>query len=818
LEELKTQQFYIAPSSHIDIEWKWTYEHAREVGCEVLKNVLSLMKKHEDFTFCLDQVPILEPFWRSLSDEEKAEFKQFIEDGRFEVIGGVWVEPDVNIPCGESFVRQLLYGQRCTKETFGAYSICILNEDTFGQCVQLPQLLKKSGIRYFIFNRGVSETLAKTLPSEFYYQSPDGTKILTHWMREDFYSKAERADFLMKTFQRIKGMAVGKNVLMLEEADMYNPSENLITAAHELNEKLPTKFVVPSQFFAELEESNIELKTITEDFNPPLRRQDLRGCWESRAEQKRLNREAENLILTSEKFATISWLEGGKYPQTTLNSIWKELLFNHFHDIIGGSHIDAVQSRAIDSYSQKIIPGLQKMIENSIAFIEGQIDTQDEQGKPVIVFNQLSWRRTDICELKVRFDPGEAKGLILKDWKGSEIPFQFADKFNYADGTLSSARIIFIAEEVPAIGYKTYYVVPDKSSAERSFPCELKQGSNWIENKWYRIMLDNSGAITSLYDKVCKQDLLDTSSYLGNELVAHSHEGDLEGTLRLKEEVDSSKNYPASIYTEHGPVRLKVKMKGEFKDSTREQEIILYEKLKRIDFRTSLSFHGKNLFVRTRFPLAKTEYDINYETPYAVTTRPSGHYAAQTWVDCSSKSGGYGVSLINRGNPGYWVDDNMNLDLILLWSVDQKGYHAPSALEHGKHSWQYSLYPHSGDWRDADIHEVGWSFNNPLLIGKATRHNGKLPKEGAFFTVSPESFHITTVKKAEDGEYVAIRGYETRGEDIQVVINPFWEIEGAWAINLIEERETALQSSTQRLPFQSRRFEVKTFQLNLKRR
>ena len=813
------KQLYVAPSSHIDMEWKWTYEHAREVSHQILKNVLDLMKKHEDFTFCLGQVPILEPFWRSLTPEEKAEFKQFVADGRFEIVGGMWVDAEVGTPYGESLVRQLLYGQRWTKETFGVYSTCTFNEDTMGQCTQLPQLLKKSGIQYFIFNRGVSDELAKTLPSEFYYQSPDGTKILTHWMREDWYNKAEQANALMSTFQNIGGMAVGESVLMLQERDLYNPTQNLITAVHELDERLPTKFIVPSQFFAELENSDVELKTITEDFNPPLRRQDLRGCWESRTEQKQLNREAENLILTSEKLATISWLEGNEYPQTTINDIWKELLFNHFHDTIGGSHIEAVQSRVLDSYSQKVIPGLQEVIDDSLAFLEARIDTQGEQGKPVVVFNQLSWARSDVCELNLEFGPGDAKGLILKDWRGTEVPFQFISKSNHADGTLSSAGIIFIAEKVPAMGYKTYYVVPDKSGAERLFPNELKHGTDWLENKWYRMTLDASGGINRLYDKVRKQDLLDSSGYSGNELVAHSHAGDLEGMLNLKEEVDRSKNHPATIDIEYGPVRLKVKIRGEFKDSSREQEIILYEELKRIDFRTSLDFHGENLFIRTRFPLAGTDYDINYETPYAVTERPSGHYAAQTWVDCSSKSGGHGVSLINRGNPGYWVDDNMNLDLILLWSVDQKAYHAPTAVEHGKHSWQYSLYPHSGDWRDAGTSEVGWSFNNPLLVRKATEHGGKLPKEGGFFTASPESFHITTVKKAEDGEYVVVRGYETRGKDIQatMMINPSWEIEEAWNINLIEERETALQSGAQKLPFQSRRFEVKTLQLSLKK-
>jgi alpha-mannosidase len=352
---------HVVPNSHIDVEWFWNYEEAIARSTKIFRGVLKLIKKRGDFCFSQDQVAIFQPVLNRLDESDRQCLMDAIRERRFEVLGGMWVQPDSQTVHGEVLVRQALYGLRWFKNELGVDVKCGWNIDVFGQCVQLPQILTKLGFKYFVFARGVPRELSETLPSEFYYQSPDGSKILTHWMPKHYGGR--RSIMLQfatkwnlkfyKTKEEMDGYAsksVTKNMLVPYCTDMWVPDEDVFDNIDLFNKELDGyKFVftTPSRFFENVEKEKENIQTITHDFSLPLRSMDLRGCWDSRPELRKMHRRSELLLLSSEKFASLAMLLGTKYPAEKLQKSWEYLMFNCFHDILGGSHTDDVYLAAM---------------------------------------------------------------------------------------------------------------------------------------------------------------------------------------------------------------------------------------------------------------------------------------------------------------------------------------------------------------------------------------------------------------------------------------------------------------------------------------
>lgn len=220
-----------------------------------------------------------------------------------------------------------------------------------------------------------------------------------------------------------------------------------------------------------------------------------------------------------------------------------------------------------------------------------------------------------------------------------------------------------------------------------------------------------------------------------------------------------------------------------------------------------------------RFPLNLKNPRIFYETPHLVVERPEEHFAAQNWVSCQGKD--YGIALINTGNPGYWVEDK-NLDLVLLWSVNQvrppKSYNAPLAKEIGKHIFKYSLCPYSGSWQENKIVRKGIEANNPLLVTNKKRNDEEiLPFKKSFLKVEPSSFIIITSKLAEDKENWIIRGYESEGKESKVSLIFGFPIKRAWLSDFKEKKEKELQIKENKIFFEVKKFEIATISLGGKR-
>lgn len=828
IEAKEVCKVHIIPHSHIDTEWYWTYGETKKRAIAIIEAVLSRMLKREDFTFAQDQVSILKPTLEYLDKEDREYLLKIIKQQRFEILGGMWVQPDAQIPHGEVLIRNISKGREWFYNNLGVKVEGAWNIDTFGQCPQIPQILNKSGFKYFVFWRGVPGKIGKDLPNIFFWQSPDGSRILTHWMNKSYVSplgelvpesiKLQRTLFdsyrttgenkqvdLNKTIQEIKNWVdellekSPQNITLIPLGnDNFIPQGDVFRAIDLLNEKLKRyefTFSTPSKFFEKIKKEN--LKTFNYDFPLPLRGTDLRGTFEGRCELKKAQREVENALLSAEKFSTINFLLGGKYLLSRIKLAWDDVIFNSFHDIIGGSHTDDVYREAMRRYGRidetgRINETAGLALEDSLSKLANRIKTKK---KTIVIFNAVSWQRDGLYE---------AEGIFgLKDEEGNFIPSQRRGN-----------RTFFLIKDIPSLGYRTYYVGKASLKSETT---ELKAQEDKLENKWFRIQFDKScGGIKGIYDKSMGKELLDTSQYLGNELICQAHDGDLEGMLNLKKDVWGMRDYkcfPPGI--EIGAVFASIRFKGGFKGGEREQTVILYNDLKRIDFETKINLKESGILLKVRFPLFLGDFKIYYETPYAVVERPEGHFAAQNWVGCQRES--YGLALINTGNPGYWIEEN-NLDLVLLWSVNQvrppKSYNAPLAKELGEHIFKYSLYPYQGSWQEAKVVQEGVEVNSPLMgITNQKCQAEPLPSFKSFVKVESDNFILTVLKKAEDGDEVILRGYESQGKDSKVKIYLGFPVKEVWKVNLLEKREERLKLVDNVVSFSSKKFEIVTIRL-----
>jgi alpha-mannosidase len=838
--------FLVMPHSHIDVEWYWTFPTTREWTADILNKAMVLLRRDPDYRFTQDQVVLLKSYWEGLSVEDRAFFKQMVAEGRLAIVGGMYVQPEVSEPSGEALVRQILLGQQWLEKTLGMRARCGWFIDTFGQVPQIPQILRLAGYDAYVFWRDIPRDYPiESLPADFYCESPDGTRILTHWLAGGY-------SFGTGLIRAVVEHSRTENLLVPYGSDVSRPTADSAGMRRDLETRLdnlgiaagPVRVVTAPEYFEALRRVPGSLPVVRLDFNPPQRAQDLRGTYDNRIELKKRNRAAEQALYSAECLAAIASAAGHAFPEVALNELWDKLLFSHFHDTMGGSHSDPVYLGAMERLGA-VLAQTEPM---SAASLRQIVPGTAEGGEWFATFNTLSVQRSEQCRVSVprtgnagihaglgrpehnagkdASAPGEAwKGLRLEDEAGRTVAFRVIDSPD--TGTLPAvAGIEFIAEDIPATGYRVYRLV---RGARRQPSPHRRLGPNYLENERYYLEWNpRTGDLTALRDKRRGREVLTGP---GNVLVfAREKKPNLEGNLHLTGEAMSSSDHAAtSITPEQDDLALRVRCVTCLPDCVLEREIILWDRMERIDFRTTLrDFTGGDVLVKAVFApqLDWGKVERVYETPFAATVRPEGHFAARTWVDCSD--GRCGVALLNRGTPGYWIA-NGKLELVLLRSLanytdyqrSARGKGVPGyehstqtelAREQGTHQFDYALVPHSGSWRSGRLPELGLSYNTPLtcltgLGAAASKGAGR-----SFITCSPD-FLLTAIKRAEDGRGLIVRGYETKGQSHRVTMRLPREVRRVQRTNLLEEPGEALPVSRGRVSFPCRPHEIVTLLL-----
>lgn len=834
------ETFYFIPHTHWEGAVFKTREEYLEMGLPNILLALRLLQRYPEYRFLLDQTCYIRPFLERYPEEEAA-FRRFVAEGRLAIVGGLDVMPDVNMPGGESFVRQVLCGKGYLRRALGVDPAISWQLDTFGHHSQMPQLLRLAGYKSFWFFRGVSSW---EVPSEFIWEGLDGSRIPAYWLPQSYavtYGSPSDpegfARFFEERFALLAPYVRGLNRVGPAGADVCEPEEHVPPMVAAFNARSDRSFdlriAVPADYEAAVEARPDERPVIGGELNPIFQ-----GTYSSRIELKQQTRELEALLGTAEGLGVLlSWL-GLEASQELLWRAWEPMLFNHTHDLMSGvmtDHVYADTERTFDA-SRRLAS---EEVEARVRALATRIDTRGE-GIPVVVYNPLGWSRTDLAVVEVGFGEAGLTGLRLVGPDGVELPLQVVESDNREAGGLLRAKVAFVAAEVPALGYAVYRLLP--SSDEGLAGSSRSSEEPVLENQHYRVTLDaTSGAITGVTVKEEGWQALDGP---GNVVTLEEDKGDLWEVYRpldggsriaMQERHPAPAPGQAQLSTDqpgdsgqgvHGPVVQEFSVTHPLgKQGRITTTIRLVAGSRRIEVRTRILNQERFVRYRVLFTTAINEGQTVHEVPFGAVTRPEGvEFPAQNWIDWGN--GERGVALLNRGLPGNnAADGTLILSLLRCTSIVAYGFGggyepgmtSDTGFEEGRElTFDYALVPHEGDWRQARLWREGMELNWPLIARTAAPRPGPLPTRWGFLEIDRPNVVVSALKPAETGGAV-LRLYEAAGEETHGVTVRFSaRISGAAVADLMEDAGEPLPVLDDAIRLDFHPFEIKTIRLDLR--
>jgi alpha-mannosidase len=812
---MKQATLHLTGNSHIDAAWLWPWTETVDTVKNTFSTALQLMNEYPSYTYTQSAAAYNDWMARDYPEID-AQIKKRVKEGRWEVVGGMWVEPDLNMPDGESTARSLLIGKRWYQQHYDADVRIGWNPDSFGYNWQMPQIYKKSGVDYFVTQKMEWNDTNKLPFKLFWWESPDGSKVLTYFPHDYANTNLNPVRLSVDLAQARKfapGMTDmmdlfgvgdhggGPTRAMLDEGLHWMPSSKVVPKM-QFGSAQPWFSAIEKQLAPQSPEW--DYRSIAQGYHePPLVdgaidiptwKSELyfeyhRGVFTTQAQHKRNMRESSEWALNAEKYASLAWLDGNEYPGDALTEDWKKITFNQFHDLAAGSGIGVIYQDAQKDYDA-VRWSTNEISAKALRTVAAHIDTRVSQGVPVLVFNPLAWARSGNVTVDVQM-PATAADVSVVDSRGVVLPSEVLSK----DAETSTFHLLVEARDVPSLGYEVLHVVPGK----KPFASDLKVTGTTLENAALRVVVDpQTGCITTLYDKKAGFEAL-AKGACGNELEAFKDTpkdydawnidpGTLDQPPMRITEADSVQ------VIEHGPMRASIRVARHWQNSKFVQDIVLDAGSDQVVVTNDIDWHETHVLLKAAFALSATSPFATYEIPYGTiqraTTRNNSwekaqfEVGAQRWADLGNAQ--HGFSLINESKFGYDGVGNL-LRLTLLRSPV---WPDPNA-DRGQHHFSYALYPHAGDWKQAMTVRHGFNFNYHLKAMQVEAHTGSLPAEHSFVSITPEDVVLTAMKKAEDSHALIFHFYEWAGKGGSVSLRVPPGATGAVETNLLEKPEGA---------------------------
>ncbi|MBM3464294.1 MAG: alpha-mannosidase, partial [Armatimonadetes bacterium] len=743
--------------AHIDTAWLWRLVHTRRKCARTFANVLDLMARYPEFHFTCSQ-----PSQYAMVKEDHPalyeEIRRAVDEGRWETVGGMWVEADCNVTGGESLVRQFLYGQRFFEREFGTRTEVVWLPDVFGYSAAFPQIIRKAGMKYFMTIKIFWSQVNKPPYQTFKWVGIDGTDVLVHFSPNGNYNSQVSPAVFKALWEGYRQPHLTDSALLIYGFGDGGggPTREMIENALRASEFPlgPRVKMSTSQAFFEDLEGQVGNDPRLPVWNGELYLEYHRGTYTTHADVKKGNRQSEILYQSAEIAACLAMvLARVEYPQAALTEGWLTILLNQFHDILPGSSIEAVYRDAADDYARVRHAG-ERVLEASVAGL----------GSGVVALNPLPWVRRDPFKV-----PGHwgVVGQAIEDFEGH--------------------RETLVSFEVPAVGVATVMEAALGVS-------DLVVEERLLENQFFRLILDECGEIASLWDKRHDREVLDLRAYCrGNALLAFEDRPMAWDAW----DVDifyQDKMYPwremASLHVvERGPLRAGVEIRRVMaagRQSEIRQRILLHRDVPRIDFQNRVDWRERQTLLKVAFPVAVNALRATYDIQFGNVERPT-HWntswdwarfevCAHKWADLSE--GDYGVSLLSDCKYGWDIRGNV-MRLTLL-----KGSVSPDPVaDLGVHAFTYSLLPHAGDWRAGETVRHAYELNVPVRVAQGT---GDASVRFSLFEVDAPNVILETVKKAEDGDALIVRLYEAYNQRGTATLRCGLPIASARRVNLME--------------------------------
>ncbi len=750
-------------NTHFDPVWLWTWDEGMSSIRSTCQAALDRMDEETEFIYSFSCPPVFE--WiRKVDPNMFDKIKQRVKEGRWELAEGWWLQPDCNVASGESYARQGLYGQHYLLEHFGHISRSAFNIDSFGHSAMLPQILRKSGIKYYSFSRPGEQE--KTLPDQaFIWESPDGSSVLAYRDNNSYLKDVEK---------NIRNTAECINVIDHDMMLVYGitnhggaPTKKAINKIKALctDSSLPcgVRFSTLSGFFNSLDATALPViydELVTHSF----------GVFSNYPEIKQMNRQCEYALLNAEKAAVIAkQVNNIDYPWEKLTSCWTDLLFNQFHDIIGGACIKPAYFNARNLHG-RILQSTSEVLHYSLQSVTKDISLPATGSMwNVIVWNLNAFDIDASIEAEVQWAwefEWYAGEISIIDAEGNEYPCQFVCERSVIPGFRS--RFVF-SSALPSLGYKAFQVLRR--------PPAVGTGGNLVadnynmESQKYRVEIcRETGCIASVYDKqqrriiledgskpTVRQDDGDTWAFNVDGL------GDVLGVFKLEE----------SKLIENGPVRTVICTKASFGHSYLEQIFTLYKENNTIDNKFRIFWREKHKVLKLGFNMLMENPTVTAAIPYgSIKRRNDGvEMPMGEWLDLSEET--RGVSILTDSLFSYDVNGAIT-SLTVLRSAIFGDLRLPKGLDPNAHyeylgqgitEGQWKMVFHDGKWRKAKTPQLAMQFCNPPMTIIEANHGGSLPQQDSYASMDGASSILTVIKQAEVGKGLIVRAYEYAGKE-----------------------------------------------------
>lgn len=790
---------HLIGNAHLDPTWLWRWQEGCSEVLQTFRSALDRLNEYNDFVFTCSSAC----YYKWVEDIDPDMFEEIrirVKQGRWVPVNGWWVQPDCNMPSGESFARQALYSQLYYYEKFGKICRTGYNVDSFGHNAMLPQLLRKGGMTAYVMMRPNKRENPDAPENLFWWDSADGSRVLTYRLptgyatsgsmslTKDISTLSERADKAQHAMMLFYG--VGNHGGGPTKGDLDFLISNMKSEGF-----CELEFSSPDDFFDEVCQQKLDLPVWTDDLQ-----HHASGCYSATSLVKQLNRRAENLLTAAEKWDTVAALAfEGKPSSSQLKEAWLDVCYNQFHDVLCGCSIAEAYEDVRDSQGHAMTIAA-RVYNNAVlriaryidTWLDGVSDSVNEEvrhltgaranfARPVVVFNPTSYP----IEIPVKTNHPSSK---VTDNGNNPVLFQNIRSSRSNDTHLDTA---FLAAVEP-LGYSVFWLTLDASAHAENL--EKPKQELTLENEYIKAQFDSeTGYIKSLIDNksglqyagdkflavptVINDD--DTDTWAHNRFEFH----DIKGLMQL---VSIEK-------IESGPLREVIRTKHAFNDSYLIQEFILAKKQKTLTVECKAFWQEQFSILKMAFPLSGSDAVSTYEIPAGFIKRPVNgeEEPSQGWADLTvnfENGRRAGITVLSDSKYSYDFPGS-ELRLTCLRNVIFADHYSsrPKAnfnfTDEGLQRFVYGIYLHEGEAETSDASKQAHLLNNLPNIAVVAEgyHKGLLPQKKGFMSVNAENVVVTAVKLCEDnsGELI-IRLNETKGRNSRCMLmselfdNGFW--------------------------------------------
>ena len=816
-KDIKRRCFNVLGHAHLDMAWLWTTDETYEVAERTFKSVLNLQQDFPALTFGHTSPALYQ--WIEINRPQLfQQIQNAVKSNKWEILGGMWIEPETNLVSGESLIRQLLYGQEYYRDKFGKLCQVAWLPDSFGFTWQLPQIMQQCGIEYFVTGKLHWNDTTEFPHGCFWWESPDGTRMLTLMSPPNVTGVMDTNPITMTDYAIAWEAQTGlQEIFWLPGVGDHGggPTRDMLQVADQWQN---------SPFFPEIKFSTAfdYLNKICDRNSLPVWKDELylelhRGCYTVHAEQKKYNRYCERLLYEAELWLSVATLlESDRldsqplFPimnriiekagfcqgegQQLIEIAWKKVLFNQFHDILPGTSIPEVFTEANGDWKTAIEIG-ENLRRSALEAIASSIDLSEapQNARAIVVFNSLNWRRSQVVTI------ADSKHYRVLNLQGNLIPCQ-----------IESNRLMFLAE-IPAVGYCVYWLVEEQKADSNNEPAEFI-----LENDYIKAIVDrHTGNLKSVYDKNARREILTQPS----RLQAFTDEGQYWDAWNIdpqyeQKQLDEPK-LKSITWLETGAIRQKIRVVRQLNKSEFIQDYILENHSPILKVANTVDWQETHVMIKAAFNLNLQGETATYEIPCGAIERSTQPQTAAerakwevsglNWADLSDRKQNYGVSLLNDGKYGYDARSSC-LRLTLLRSP----LSPDPQSDRGIHHFTYAIYPHQHGWKEAKTVQKGYELNTPLQTVIVDPHQqdsikGLLPTTSKFLNLSADNLILMALKFSHSQELI-LRCYEAHGEEAQLNLRSDLNLQLDSVTNCLET--DTIQANNKIEPYK-----IKTFKL-----